>query len=56
MHDTNSCLAGMHKARERCMELIEKTASELSDGVVSLMLLAVQKDNLELSIKHAVQQ
>ena len=46
----------MHKHGQQCNELIEKTASELSDGVVSLMLLAVQKDNLELSIKQAVRR
>jgi len=51
----NMCPAGMHRAGERCTELIEKTASELSNGIVSLMLLAVQKDNLELSINYAVQ-
>ena len=52
----NFCPAGMHKRGQQCNELIEKTADELSGGVVSLMLLAVQKDNLELSIKQAVQR
>jgi len=30
------------------------TAHALSGGVVALMLVAVQKDNLELSIKQAI--
>jgi hypothetical protein len=30
------------------------TADALSGGVVALMLLAVQKDNLELNIKQAI--
>jgi hypothetical protein len=46
----------MHKPGQKCAELIEKTATELSSGVVALMLLAVQKDNLELSINQAVQR
>ena len=45
----------MHKHGQRCTELIEKTANALSSGVVTLMLLAVQKNNLELNIKQAVE-
>ena len=56
MYYANSCLAEMHKPSQRCTELIEKTASGLSENVVVLMLLAVQKDNLELSIKKAVER
>jgi hypothetical protein len=52
----NVCPTEMHRDSQRCVELIEKTANQLSDGVVSLMLLAVQKDNLELSIKQAVRR
>jgi uncharacterized protein (DUF952 family) len=37
------------------MELIETTANALHSGAVSLILLAVQKDNLELNIKLAVE-
>jgi len=48
-------LEKMHKPGQQCNGLIEMTANALSDGVVALMLLAVQKDhNLELSIKHAI--
>jgi hypothetical protein len=46
----------MHKDGQRCTELVEKTANELSGDVVALMLLAVQKDTLELSIKQAVRR
>jgi hypothetical protein len=52
----NFCPAGMHKHGQQCNELIEKTANELSSSAVALMLLSVQRDNLELSIKHAVRR
>ena len=51
----NSCPVGMHKNGQRCTELIEVTANALSGGVVALMLVAVQRDNLELSVKKAVE-
>lgn len=44
----------MHEAGKRCTELLEKTANALNDDVVNLMLLAMQKKNLELSINVAV--
>ena len=44
----------MHMPGKRVNDLIELTADTLSGGVVALMLMAVQKDNLELSIKQAV--
>jgi hypothetical protein len=44
----------MDKPGNRCTPLLEETADALSDNVVSLMLLSVQKDNLELNIKLAV--
>ena len=44
----------MHKAGQHCTNLIEMTANALSGDVVALMLMAVQKDNLELSIKYAI--
>ena len=46
---------GMHKDNQRCTDLIEVTANALSGGVVALMLVAVQRDNLEFSIKKAVE-
>jgi hypothetical protein len=36
------------------MPLLEKTVDALSGNVVSLMLLSVQKDNMELNITQAV--
>ena len=51
----NSCPIGMHKHDQRCIDLIEATANALSGGVVTLMLMAVQRDNLELSVKKAVE-
>ena len=44
----------MHKERGHCGDLIEKTAAALSDDIVKLMLLAVQRENLELSVKVAL--
>ena len=46
----------MQKHTESCAGLIEMTANALSDGVVALMLVAVQRDNLELSIKQAIRR
>ena len=45
----------MHKPGQRCNDLIDVTANALSAGVVVLMLIAVQRDNLELSVKQAIQ-
>ena len=44
----------MHIKESRCNALIEKTAEALDDSVVVLMLLAVQRGNLELSVKTAL--
>ena len=44
----------MQKHGQRCDGLIEMTANALSGDVVTLMLMAVQRDNLELSIKQAI--
>jgi hypothetical protein len=54
MHYANCRCTGMHKPGQRCSDLIQMTANPLSTGVVSLMLLSVQKNNLELNIKQAV--
>ena len=51
----NNCSKGMHKHGQQCTGLIEMTANVLSENVVALMLLTVQKDNLELNIKKAVE-
>ena len=45
----------MHKHGQQCTDLIEATANAVSGGVVPLMLIAVQRNNLELSIKKAVE-
>ena len=46
---------GMHKPDQKCSDLIEATANALGGGIVALMLLAVQRDNLELSVNQAIQ-
>ena len=45
---------GMHKHGQRCTDLIDVTANALSADVVTLMLKAVQCNNLELSVKQAI--
>jgi hypothetical protein len=54
VHYTNVCPVEMHKQGQPCTDLISKTANSLSGNVVSLMLLAVQKDNLEPNVKQAI--
>ena len=44
----------MHRQNRHCNELIEKTAAVLTEDVVALMLLAVQRGNLELSVETAL--
>ena len=45
----------MHKHDQSCTDLIEVTANALSEGIVAHMLMAVQRDNLELNIKKAIE-
>ena len=44
----------MQKVETRCHVLLEETAEALNEDVLALMLLAVQKMDLELSIRKAV--
>ena len=46
----------MNLKDSHCKGLIEKTAVALNEDVVALMLLAVQRGNLELSVKTALSQ
>ena len=46
--------AEMQKPGQRCVGLIEMTANALSGGTIALMLVAVQRDNLQLSINQAI--
>ena len=43
----------MHINGSHCGDLIEKTAAALNEDAVMLRLLAVQRGNVELSIKTA---
>ena len=43
----------MHMNGSHCGDLIEKTAAALNNDAVMLMLLAVQKNNVEFSVKRA---
>ena len=51
---TDAFVAGMHITDRRCDSLVEKTATALNRDTVALMVLAVQKDNLEFSVKTAL--
>ena len=46
----------MHLQNSRCDNLIEATAAALNDDIVTLMLLAVQRDNLQLSVRIALKR
>ena len=50
------CSTEMHKQHGHCDDLIVKTAAALDEDAVALMLLAVQNDNLELSVKVALKR
>jgi hypothetical protein len=43
----------MHMNGSHCGDLVEKTAAALDDDAVMLMLVAVQMNNVELSVKLA---
>ena len=43
----------MHVEGGQCGELVEKTATALNEDAVMLMFLAVQRGNLEFSVKTA---
>ncbi|KAH8977051.1 GTP-binding protein [Lactarius hatsudake] len=47
-------LEQMHRPNRRCDDLIEKTAAALNEDTVALMLLTVQKSNLKLSVRMAL--
>ena len=50
----NPSVKEMHKVETRCHSLLEETVGALNEGVLALMLLAVQKTDLGLSIRTAV--
>ncbi|KAF8271919.1 hypothetical protein EI94DRAFT_1719197 [Lactarius quietus] len=47
-------LEKMHMKDSRCDSLVEETAAALNEDTVVLMLLAVQRGNIELSVKAAL--
>ena len=48
------CFLEMHRPTGNCGDLIEQTAVALNEDIIALMLLAVQKNNLTLSVKVAL--
>ena len=53
---TDASLAEMHMKESRCDSLVKETAEALNEDTVVLMLLAVQKNKLELSVKSALRR
>ena len=53
---TDASAAEMHMKDSHCDKLVEETAAGLNEDTVALMLLAVQKNNLNLSVKTALNQ
>ena len=43
----------MHVEGSQCGKLVEKTAAALNEDAVLLMLLAVQRGNVELNVRTA---
>jgi hypothetical protein len=54
MYYADFCCIGMHKHGQKCTDLLEVTGNALSGSGVALILLAIQKDSLELNIKKAI--
>jgi hypothetical protein len=52
----NPLVKEMNKPETRCHSLLEETVGALNEDVVALMLLAVQKRDLDLSISTAVKR
>ena len=52
----NPFVKEMQNVETRCHSLLEETAEALNDDVLALMLLAVQKTDLGLSISTAVKR
>jgi hypothetical protein len=53
-HMADATLSEMNMKDSRCDSLVEKTAAALNEDTVALMLLTVQRGNLELSVKTAL--
>ncbi|KAJ7737954.1 hypothetical protein B0H16DRAFT_1664692 [Mycena metata] len=49
-------LANMHEESTNCNELIEKTAKALTDDNLRLLFVSVQQNNVDVSVKYAVQE
>ncbi|KAH9061036.1 GTP-binding protein [Lactarius vividus] len=52
----NPLMEDMNRPETRCQALLDKTVDALNDDTVILMLMAAQKNNLELSINVAVRR
>ena len=52
----NPLMKEMHKQETSGQALLEATAEALNEHVLALMLLAVQKNNLDLSVQLALKR
>ena len=52
----NPLVTGMHKVETRCDSLLKETAKALNQDVLDLMLVAVQKTDLVVSVSIAVKR
>ena len=46
----------MNEPTASCNELLSKTTKALSPEIIGIMLIAVQRQNVEISIKRAVER
>ena len=53
---TDASAAEMHMKDSHCDNLVEETAAGLNENTIALMLLAVQKNTLNLSFKTALRR
>ena len=52
----NPLVKGMHKVETRCDSLLKETAEALNEDVLDLMLVAVQKSDLAVSVRIAAKR
>jgi hypothetical protein len=51
-----SNVVDMREADTSCKELIEKTAATISDDALRMLFVSVQRNNIGISVKYAVQE
>ncbi|KAG8945409.1 hypothetical protein FRC03_001725 [Tulasnella sp. 419] len=49
-------LGNMHKQEASCSELTERTASAMSNGILSKLFVSVQNTNIQISMQRAIEE